>query len=196
MSIKTLILASSNEHKISEINKIFPNIGYHVISMKEAGCNDDIIEDGDTLEANALIKARYLHKLLSKDVFSEDTGLEIEALDGAPGVITARYAGTHRSAIDNMQKVLTNLKNEINRNAQFRTVICLIMDGKEYLFEGKVRGEIAVEQSGDGGFGYDPIFIPEGFDQTFAVLDESIKNEISHRKRATAKLVDFLQKYN
>ena len=188
----TLVIASANQHKIDEMNAILADSHFEVKGMRDLGIHDDIIEDGSTLEENALIKARYLYQLLGKNVFAEDTGLEVYALDMEPGVITARYAGPQRDAIDNMNLLLNRIQDFSDRRARFRTVIALIYDGVSYLFEGKVEGHIAPQMSGDGGFGYDPIFIPEEHKETFATLPHAIKNGISHRRRAIDKLITFL----
>lgn len=190
--MKQLVFATGNPNKVREVNELLENI-LPVIGMKEIGCEEELPETQGTLEGNALQKARYLKDHYHADCFSEDTGLEIDALEGAPGVITAHYAGPQRSAQDNMDKVLTALKNKSNRGAQFRTVIALIWEGQEYLFEGIARGHIATELSGTKGFGYDPIFIPEGYDRTFANIDASEKNEISHRGKAVRKLITFFK---
>ncbi len=187
-----LVFATSNINKIKEVNAMLEN-RYQVISMAEIGCKEDIPETSPTIEGNALQKARYLHQRYQVDCFSEDTGLEVDQLDGAPGVITARYAGPERDANANMNLLLQNLAPHPDRSAQFRTVVALILNGEEHTFEGIVRGTISMGQRGQGGFGYDPIFIPEGYHQTFAELDSAIKNQISHRGRAIAKLLAFLQ---
>ncbi len=190
MNNDALLFATSNEHKISELKGILP--GYTIKSLRDVGIDEDIPEDGETLEENALIKAKYLFDKTGLISLSEDTGLEVDALDGSPGVHTARYAGDQRSPDDNMNKLLQELQGKQNRSAQFRTVICYY-DGIEPLFfTGIVRGVIAESRSGTEGFGYDPVFIPEGYEDTFAVLDIEIKNKISHRARAVASLMDFL----
>ncbi|MFT5168212.1 MAG: XTP/dITP diphosphohydrolase [Saprospiraceae bacterium] len=191
--MKKLVFATGNEHKIREVAAILKG-AYEIVPMKDIGCKEDIPETSPTLEGNALQKARYLKEHYQVDCFSEDTGLEIDALNGAPGVITARYAGLPRSSANNMDLVLQKLLGSSNRKARFRTVIALIMNKEEHIFEGIVEGSIADSKSGIGGFGYDPIFIPDGYDQTFAVLPEDIKHQISHRARAMAKLIDFLEK--
>ncbi|MBK8554944.1 MAG: non-canonical purine NTP diphosphatase [Lewinellaceae bacterium] len=188
----TLVFATNNAHKAREIEQIL-GPAYTVKTLKDIGCAVDIPETEDTLEGNALIKARYVKDNYGFDCFSEDTGLEVDALDGAPGVITARYAGDQKDPEDNMDLLLENLKNKSNRKAQFRTVIALIQDGKETLFEGICRGEIAAQQRGTQGFGYDPIFIPDGYKHTFAELGDSEKHQISHRAHATRLLVEYLQ---
>ena len=191
MSQQFLIAATNSIHKVKEISAMLPPV-FMLQSLKDVGYMTDIIEDGETLEENALIKARTLHQFLDKNVFAEDTGLEVTTLGGAPGVHTARYAGDQRRDEDNIQLLLNNLKGCENRTARFRTIIALIYNDKEYLFEGFVEGEIAQSNRGEGGFGYDPVFIPKGYSQTFAELDETIKNTISHRALAVGKLVKFL----
>lgn len=178
---------------------------FDIKCLKDIGCDVDIPEDGDTLEANALIKARYIHQEYGTDCFADDTGLEIDALGGAPGVYTARYGAMDPDAPEGTQshdpdanmaralKELAGVPTE-KRTARFRTVICLILDNKEYLFEGIVEGHILEAKQGDHGFGYDPIFAPEGYTDSFAALGEEIKNTISHRARAVAKLAEFLKK--
>ncbi len=190
-----LIFASQNENKIKEINQMLTS-EIHVVGMREKGIQEDIVEDGISLEENALIKARYIYEKLGGNVFSEDTGLEVDHLNGEPGVHTARYAGEERDATKNMNLLLSNLSGSENRSARFRTVMALIYDGKECLFEGKVEGKISLEMSGNKGFGYDPIFIPDGYEETFADLDQEVKNKVSHRKRALEKLINFLTKKN
>jgi XTP/dITP diphosphohydrolase len=188
--MKSLIFATSNAHKISELRAILPNVV--IKGLSDIGITEDIPETGLTLEENAYIKAKYLYDLTGEASFSEDTGLEVVALDGAPGVHTARYAGEHRDPNDNMAKLLHELAGDTNRTAQFRTVIAMVDDGNVKYFEGIVRGRIALEKSGNEGFGYDPIFIPDGYDRTFADLSSDIKNQISHRARAVAELIAFL----
>ena len=189
---KKIVFATNNAHKLNEVRAILGE-KIEVLSLKEIDCYDDIPETADTLEGNAFLKARYIYERFGVDCFADDTGLEVEALNGAPGVFSARYAGGegHNSEA-NMQKLLRELKGRENRKAQFRTTICLIMNGKEYLFEGIVKGEIIEEKRGVTGFGYDPIFVPEGYDLTFAELGNDIKNTISHRARAIEKLCLFL----
>ena len=192
MNKEQLIFATGNPHKVRETGAILADF-MTVVSMRDIGATEDIPETAPTLEGCALQKARYLAENYEVNCFSEDTGLEVDALDGAPGVITARYAGPEKDATANMQLLLKNLAGKENRGAQFRTVIALILQGEEHLFEGIVRGRIAYQKTGDGGFGYDPVFIPEGYEQTFAELPTSVKNGISHRSRALAKLVNFLK---
>lgn len=188
-----LIFATGNPNKVRETGQILKDY-MEVISMKDIGATEDIPETMPTLAGCALQKARYLATNYQINCFSEDTGLEVDALDGAPGVITARYAGSAKDANANMALLLKNLGDNPNRGAQFRTIIALILDGEEHLFEGIVRGRIALQKMGTGGFGYDPVFIPDGHDQTFANLPTEIKHGISHRSRALAKLIAFLEK--
>lgn len=190
--MRELVFATNNAHKLEEVtNLLQPD--FKLLSLNEIGCNEEIEETASTLEGNALIKARYIHDTYKCDCFSDDTGLEVEALDGAPGVYSARYAGEEKSAEANMQKLLIELKGKTNRKAKFRTVIALILEGKEYIFEGEVAGIITHKKLGGEGFGYDPIFLPNGFQQTFAELPLSEKNKISHRARAVNQLVHFLK---
>lgn len=189
-----MVFATNNAHKLSEIRAIFGDT-LHILSLADINCHDDIPETADTLEGNALIKARWVKERYGYDCFADDTGLEVEALDGAPGVHTARYAYPDRHDPEaNTQKLLASLKNATNRKAQFRTAIALILNGEEHVFEGVVRGEIATEKRGTEGFGYDPVFIPENTDRTFAELGTDVKNQISHRARAVVKLVEYLSK--
>ena len=188
---KKLVVATNNAHKLKEIADILDE-KIELLSLKDINCHVDIPETANTLEGNARQKALYIYKNYGMDCFADDTGLEVEALNGAPGVFSARYAGEDHDSEANMQKLLRELKGKENRKAQFRTAICLIMNGKEYLFEGIVKGEIIEEKRGVTGFGYDPIFVPEGYDLTFAELGNDIKNTISHRARAVEKLCLFL----
>jgi XTP/dITP diphosphohydrolase len=185
---KTIVFATNNPHKAKEIEQILGS-QYSIKTLKDIGCLEDIEETAETLEGNARLKAHYVKEKYGLDCFSEDTGLEVIALKGAPGVHTARYAGDHKSHTDNIQLLLKNLKGKANRKAQFRTVICLLMDGKEILLEGVCEGRIAAEITGSGGFGYDPIFIPKGYKKTFAQLGDKVKNVISHRGKATQLLI-------
>ena len=189
---KKLVVATNNAHKLEEISAILGN-EMELLSLKDIHCNADIPETADTLEGNARQKAMYIHENYGMDCFADDTGLEVEALNGAPGVFSARYAGDGHDSEANMQKLLKELEGKENRKAQFRTAICLIMESKEYLFEGIVKGHIIEEKRGGAGFGYDPIFVPEGYDQTFAELGNDVKNTISHRARAVEKLCTFLK---
>lgn len=188
-----IVFATNNSHKLDEIRNILGS-SFEVMSLNELGCHDDIPETGTTLEENARQKAQYIYDKYHCNVFADDTGLEVDALGGEPGVYSARYAGGEgHDSEANMTKLLKNLEGEDNRKAQFRTVIALILDGKTSLFDGIVKGEIIKERRGGEGFGYDPIFQPEGYDKTFAELGNDIKNTISHRARAVAKLAAFLK---
>jgi XTP/dITP diphosphohydrolase len=191
----TLIFATNNVHKVSEIQSLLPK-DINVITLQQAGINIDIPEPYDTLQENANTKAKTIFEITKQNCFSEDTGLEIDALNGAPGVHSARYASEDRNFNANIEKVLTNLKNTKNRSAQFRTVICLIWEQKEYYFEGVCRGHIAEQNSGTAGFGYDPIFIPEGATKSFAEMTMDEKNTHSHRQKAVTQLFSFLQSIN
>lgn len=191
MRIK-LVFATNNAHKLEEVKEVVGD-NFEILSLKEIGCHEDIEEPGETLEENALIKVRYIKEKYGYDCFGDDTGLEVEALNGAPGVYSARYAGGDHDAKANMKKLLKELDGMSNRKAQFRSVIALIMEGKEYLFEGKVKGSIITEERGSAGFGYDPIFKPEGYTETFAELGIDIKNNISHRALAVKALCKFLK---
>ena len=190
-----LIFATHNRHKVSEVQAMLP-AGIHVRSLSDLGCDEDIPETADTLQGNALQKAQFVHERYHCNCFADDTGLEIDALDGRPGVYSARYAGEGCSFDDNVRKVLAELENVplAQRTARFRTVVALILDGRTYFFEGKVEGLMTLERHGVEGFGYDPIFLPEGYGQTFAEMDASEKNRISHRGRALAKMVGFLER--
>ena len=190
-----LIFATHNRHKVSEVQAMLP-AGIHVRSLPDFGCDEDIPETADTLQGNALQKAQFVHERYNCNCFADDTGLEIDALDGRPGVYSARYAGEGCSFDDNVRKVLAELENVPleQRTARFRTVVALILDGRTYFFEGKVEGLMTLERHGVEGFGYDPIFLPEGYGQTFAEMDASEKNRISHRGRAMAQMVGFLER--
>jgi len=188
-----LVFASQNHNKLLEIRALLPK-GINLLSLKNFDFEDDIPETGDTLAANARQKARFVSDKFIVDCFAEDTGLEVDALNGEPGVYSARYAGDVCSAEDNMLLLLKKMENVANRSARFKTVICLIISGTEYLFEGIVNGKIAVKKSGTDGFGYDPLFIPDGFSTTFAEMPLVEKNKISHRSIATKKLLYFLNK--
>jgi len=182
-----LVFATNNAHKAREIEQILGD-GFRISTLKDIGCLEEIEETEPTLEGNALLKARYVKSRYGHDCFSEDTGLEVEALDGAPGVHTARFAGEGRDPEANIALLLSKLKGNPNRRARFRTVIALVSDGREVLLEGVCQGRIALEKCGASGFGYDPVFIPDGYENTFAELGESVKNRISHRALATEKL--------
>ena len=189
-----LVFATNNAHKLEEIKEMLGS-QHEIVSLKEIQCHEDIPEEQDTLEGNALQKARYIHEKYGLDCFADDTGLEIKALNNAPGVYSARYAGGKgHDAQANMLKLLHELEGKENRKAQFRTAISLILDGKNYLFEGIIKGKIIKEKRGESGFGYDPVFQPEGYDKTFAELGNDIKNKISHRALAIQKLCEFLQR--
>jgi len=187
----TIIFATNNPNKVKEINSVLKG-KINIISLSEAGINIDIPEPFDTLEANATEKARVIYDLMGKNCFSEDSGLEVDALDGRPGVHSARYAGDHGDASANMEKLLSDMAVHENRRAQFHTVICLVMDGQYHFFEGTCKGAITDSKRGESGFGYDPIFIPDGADKTFGEMDLDEKNKYSHRKKAVMKLVEFL----
>ena len=194
MMKRKLVFATNNAHKLEEVAAILGE-KIELFSLNDIGCHTDIPETAATLEGNALLKSSFIFKNYGLDCFAEDTGLEVEALDGAPGVYSARYAGGEgHDSQANMLKILHDLEGKKNRKAQFRTAISLILDGKEYLFEGVIKGEIIKEKRGDSGFGYDPIFKPEGYDKTFAELGNDIKNKISHRALAVQKLCEFLQR--
>ncbi len=192
--MKKIIFASNNKNKLEEIRKQLDGV-IDVQSLEAIQCTEELPETSNTIEGNALQKARYIAEKYQIACFADDTGLEIESLNGEPGVLSARYAGEQKDSNANMDLVLSNLENISNRNAQFKTVIALVLDEKEYLFEGIVKGEISRKKIGEKGFGYDPIFIPEGSYKTFAQMEMSEKNERSHRGIAVAKLVDFLQNY-
>ena len=188
-----LYFATNNIHKLKEVQEVVGD-SFQIESMRSLGINEDIPEDQQTLEGNALQKARFLSDRTGESCFADDTGLEVDALNGAPGVYSARYAGDAKNSFDNMALLLKNMSGKQNRKARFRTVIALILDGKEYLFEGIVNGTIAEEPRGTAGFGYDPLFVPDGYSTTFAEMDSEAKNAISHRGRAVEKLAAFLLK--
>ena len=193
--MKSLIFASNNANKIADIKTLLPS-GFTVISLAEAGIEIEIEEPYFTFRENAAEKARVINKLTGKDCFSEDSGLEVAALNGEPGVFSSRYAKADEGFSDNIEKLLTTLKNEPNRKAQFKTVICLLMDNQYHYFEGECKGEIINERKGEQGFGYDPVFIPEGSNKSFAEMTMEEKNKFSHRKKAFAKLLQFLKEPN
>lgn len=188
---KKLVFATNNAHKLEEVSAML-GTSVSLMSLNDIGCHTDIPETGTTLEENALIKARYIHEHYGMDCFADDTGLEVEALDGAPGVYSARYAGEGHNSEENIRKLLHELEGKDNRKARFRTVFALIINGKEHLFEGIVKGEIIATKRGTSGFGYDPVFVPEGFTQTFAEMSDAQKNKISHRAIGVNKLCKFL----
>ena len=187
-----IVFATNNKHKLEEIKDILGK-DFEIVSLAEIGCHEDIPETGLTLEENARQKSTYIVEHYNHDCFADDTGLEVDALNGEPGVHSARYAeGTDHDSEANMRKLLSKMSNVKDRTARFRTVISLIINGVEYQFEGRVEGRIATEKHGTEGFGYDPIFIPEGYDKSFAELGEEVKNQISHRARAVKKLAEYL----
>ena len=189
-----IIFATNNQHKVDEIRSALPQ-GFSIISLKEAGIDIDIPEPYDTLEDNAAEKARTIYALTGTSCFSEDTGLEVYSLDNEPGVHSARYAGEEKSFDKNIDKLLSRLKNSTDRKARFRTMICLLLNEREYFFEGLCEGEISTGKKGSAGFGYDPVFIPAGSAKTFAEMSMEEKNTFSHRKKATDKLVTFLNTF-
>ena len=191
MEKRTIVFATNNAHKLGELRGIAGE-EWNVVSLAEIGCHDDIPETAETLEGNALIKARWVKERYGYDCFADDTGLMVDALDGAPGVYSARYAGPGHDSVANMKLLLERMAGKDNRNAHFSTVIALVMDGEEHIFEGRVDGTIAREASGCGGFGYDPVFVPENSGLTFSEMTAEEKNAISHRGRATRKLMEFL----
>jgi|TARA_B100001094_G_scaffold157240_1_gene152217 XTP/dITP diphosphohydrolase len=186
-----LIFATSNQNKVLEIQKILPK-KFNIKSLKDLNYFEDVPENENTIEGNAIFKAKYIYEKFNINVFADDTGLEVEALNGEPGVHSARYAGTTRNSEKNIKKLLKNLKNIKNRNARFKTVIALIIDNKLHIFSGIVEGYILDSPKGNNGFGYDPIFCPNGFDKSFAELTLKEKNLISHRSLAMKKLIDFI----
>lgn len=190
--MREIVFATNNKNKLAEMRQIMDGL-YRVLSLEELGCHEDIVEDADTIQGNAKIKADFITNKYHVNCFADDTGLEVEALNGAPGVYSARYAGEHCTYQDNVNKMLNAMQGCENRKAAFRTVIALNLDGETYYFEGRCDGQITTEQRGEQGFGYDPIFQPDGFDKTFAELGSEVKNSISHRGRATRKLIEFLK---
>ena len=188
-----LVFASNNKNKIQEIQSILPE-SIKILSLSDIGCNEDIPETADTIEGNAILKANYVTQKYGYDCFADDTGLEVEMLNGEPGVFSARYAGEQRNDNDNMDKLLAELDNKTNRNAQFKTVICLNVNSEQHLFTGIAKGEITKEKLGNQGFGYDPVFQPEGYQHTFAQISLEEKANISHRGKATRALIAFLKK--
>ncbi len=191
--MKKLVFATNNAHKLEEIRAILGD-KVEILSLNDINCHADIPETADTLEGNAELKAAYIYTNYGLDCFADDTGLEVEALNGAPGIYSARYAGGEgHDSEANMKKLLTEMAGKTNRNAQFRTAICLIEKGNKHLFEGIVKGRIIEAKRGNSGFGYDPVFIPEGYNETFAEMGNTEKNKISHRARAVAALCEYLQ---
>lgn len=187
-----LVFATNNLNKVKEVQELIPS-NIKLLSLKDIGCFEEIPETQNTIEGNAIQKVEFIKKHYGYDCFADDTGLEVEALNGAPGVYSARYAGKQRDANDNMNKLLTELANHNNRNAQFKTVVALQTNNTTQTFTGICQGEITKTKHGENGFGYDPIFKPNGFDKTFAEMDLKIKNSIGHRGKAITKLVDFLK---
>ena len=190
---RKLVFATNNAHKLEEVSSILAD-KVELLSLDDINCHTDIPETADTLDGNPYLKSSFIYPNYGLDCFGDDTGLEVEALGGAPGVYSARFAGGEgHNAEANILKLMQELEGKENRRAQFRTAISLILDGKEYLFEGVIKGEIIKEKRGNSGFGYDPVFIPEGYDRTFAELGNEIKNKISHRALAVNKLCEFLR---
>ena len=187
-----LVFATNNKNKILEVQQLLTD-SIEIISLENIGCFEEIPETGDTIEENAIMKANYVTQKYGYNCFADDTGLEVDALNGAPGVFSARYAGEQRSSDDNMSKLLDALSNKINRKAQFKTIIALNLNGKQHLFTGIAKGKITLKKIGNQGFGYDPIFIPEGHTATFAQLSLEEKGLISHRGKATEQLINFLK---
>lgn len=187
-----LVFATNNQHKVNEVQSLLPET-ITVLSLTDIGCTEDIPETQPTIEGNAIQKAQYVKKHYGYDCFADDTGLEVHALNGEPGVFSARYAGSQRNADDNMNKLLENLANKKDRSAQFKTVIALILNSKQHTFTGICQGTIIHEKRGDQGFGYDPIFMADGFTETFAQIALEEKNRVGHRGKAVQKLIDFLE---
>jgi len=192
--MRKIVFATNNAHKLEEVQAILGE-DFQIATPRGCGINEEIPEEHPTLEGNALQKARYIHERTGLDCFADDTGLEVEALDGAPGVRSARYAGEGHDSRANMALLLKNMESvpDAQRGARFRTVIALILEGREYLFEGEIRGTIAREPAGNHGFGYDPVFRPDGYGITFAEMEAAEKNRVSHRARAVARLAAFLK---
>lgn len=196
--MKTLVFVTQNKHKVEEIRHLLTKTLNHddllrVSGLEEIGCNEEIPETSETLEGNALQKALYVSRHYNFDCFADDTGLEIDALDGRPGLYSSRYAGPQKNFDDNISKVLKELSKAKNRKARFRTIIALVLGKEQFIFEGRVEGRIINERRGSGGFGYDSVFVPDGFEKTFAEMSLDEKNTISHRAEATRKLVEFLR---
>lgn len=188
---RKIVFATNNKHKLEEVRSVVGD-KFEILSLEDIDCFDDIEETGTTLEENAFIKAMYVKNNYGLDCFADDTGLEVDILDGRPGVYSARYAGENHDSEANIDKLLSELQNEKQRDAKFRTVICLLLGNDQFFFQGEIIGRIIEERLGKSGFGYDPIFKPEGYEQTFAQLGDSVKNGISHRALAVKKLCDFL----
>ncbi len=191
-SMKEIVFATNNMHKLEEVRAVLKDIA-EIISLPQLGCFEEIPETGSTLSENAILKAKYIYNRYGKNCFADDTGLEVDALNGAPGVYSARYAGKEQNAVANMKKLLLNLVGEQNRKARFKTVIALYENNKIHYFEGQIDGVITNEPRGEAGFGYDPVFIPDGYENTFAEMGAEEKNRISHRAIAVKKLADFFQ---
>lgn len=192
--MEKLVFATNNRHKLEEVSAMTGGT-VKIVSLAEIGCHDDIPETADTFQGNALQKAAYVYEHFGLPCFADDSGLEVDCLEGIPGVLSARYAGEHGNSEANIAKLLDAMKGSENRKADFKTVVALILpDGKTEFFEGRVDGVITMEKRGEGGFGYDPIFIPDGYDKTFAELGENTKNKISHRAKAIAALCEYLKR--
>ena len=191
--MKKIVFATNNEHKLRELRQILAG-KFEILGLNDIACTEDIPETAETIEENSMQKAEYILNKYGLDCFADDTGLEIEALNGRPGVYSARYAGEEKNMQKNIEKILSELSNTNNRKARFKTVISLIIDGKKQQFEGIVNGKIIEQERGKSGFGYDPVFVPNGYNITFAEMDASEKNKISHRAKAVEKLVAFLGK--
>ncbi len=189
----TLVFATNNQNKLKEVQELLPSY-IQLKSLEDIGCTEDIIEDAPTIEGNAILKASYVKKTYGYDCFADDTGLEVAALDGEPGVYSARYAGPQKNALDNMNKLLIHLATQTNRSAQFKTVIAFAKADSIQTFEGICEGQITKERQGNGGFGYDPIFQPNGYEATFAQMALSLKGKIGHRGKAVAKFVHYFEK--
>lgn len=190
--MKRLLFATGNPNKVIEIRRLMKDLAIQIVTMSEVGFNEDIPETGHTLKENAILKAKYLFDKTGENVIAEDTGLEVNAMEGKPGVHTARFAGEAKDPVANMDLLLDKLSNCDDRRAQFHTVIALILDGKLHTFDGIVKGEIGRKKTGTDGFGYDPIFIPEGYSESFAEMDIDLKSSMSHRGRALEKMLKFL----
>ncbi len=189
--MNTIVLVSRNEGKFREIRKLVPD-SFKLLTLSDIGCDAEIAETGISFKENALIKAQFVYDKFHYDSLADDSGLEVDALNGAPGVFSARYAGMNATDDANVAKLLDQMVGETNRKARFKTVLALILGGKKYFFDGEVNGSISLEASGSNGFGYDPVFIPDGFEQTFAELTPLIKNRVSHRGKAIQKMLEFL----
>jgi XTP/dITP diphosphohydrolase len=193
--MEDLLFATNNKHKLGEVRDIAGN-AFRIISLEDAGFSGDVPETQETIEGNARQKARYIYEKTGKDCFADDTGLEIDCLDGRPGVYSARYAGSGCNFEDNIRKVLEEMMDAADRSARFRCVVCLILDGEDHIFEGRIEGTILENKRGEAGFGYDPLFVPDGHHKTFAEMPPYLKNGISHRGRAISKMLRFLEKKN